>query len=426
MAGMFYSLSEVAERLNKTEEEVRQMVKGGQLREFRDGSKLLFKKDEIDALSGTGPAIQEEQPEQADEQVEQADAQEPMEVSSDTSETDISGQAGGEDIDEELVGIEDEISLTDEGSSIGLSLDDETALNAGISEGDQDDIGLAPEGTGISLGGDDESEMVDLSPDEDQGYEADSDEGTKLGEEGVKVLGEDDKGYDLTEDTLGETTELSVEGDAESLDSDDVNLESFGSGSGLLDLSLQADDTSLGAVLDDIIPGAGGGGDAGAADMGGMGEDLALADAEEEPSMEETPEAAAEEETEEVSMMPEMPAPAPAPVAAVAAAEPPADASSNAFGVMLLIPFAVLIYMILVITNAFVDVVPSIVSGIGDMIWYIAGGLGAVALVIMIVGMMAGGGSKPKTAKAAKPKKTKAPKAAKAKKPKKEKKKKKK
>ena len=31
-------------------------------------------------------------------------------------------------------------------------------------------------------------------------------------------------------------------------------MESFGSGSGLLDLSLQADDTSLGAVLDDILP----------------------------------------------------------------------------------------------------------------------------------------------------------------------------
>ena len=36
----------------------------------------------------------------------------------------------------------------------------------------------------------------------------------------------------------------------------DSNLESVGSGSGLLDLSLQADDTSLGAVLDDILPAA--------------------------------------------------------------------------------------------------------------------------------------------------------------------------
>ena len=31
-----------------------------------------------------------------------------------------------------------------------------------------------------------------------------------------------------------------------------MNLDSFGSGSGLLDLSLQADDTSLGGILDEI------------------------------------------------------------------------------------------------------------------------------------------------------------------------------
>jgi hypothetical protein len=33
---------------------------------------------------------------------------------------------------------------------------------------------------------------------------------------------------------------------------EDVNLDTFGSGSGLLDLSLQADDTSLGGILDEI------------------------------------------------------------------------------------------------------------------------------------------------------------------------------
>ena len=33
---------------------------------------------------------------------------------------------------------------------------------------------------------------------------------------------------------------------------EDINLDSFGSGSGLLDLSLQADDTSLGGILDEI------------------------------------------------------------------------------------------------------------------------------------------------------------------------------
>jgi len=48
MAGMFYSLQESAEKLNKTEEEIKQMVKDGLLREFRDGADLLFKVDEIE------------------------------------------------------------------------------------------------------------------------------------------------------------------------------------------------------------------------------------------------------------------------------------------------------------------------------------------------------------------------------------------
>ena len=50
MAGMFYSLAEAAEKLNKTEEEIKQIVRDGQLREFRDGPNLLFKVEEVEAL----------------------------------------------------------------------------------------------------------------------------------------------------------------------------------------------------------------------------------------------------------------------------------------------------------------------------------------------------------------------------------------
>ena len=50
MAGMFYSLQEAAEKLGKTEDQVRAIVQSGQLREFRDGPNLLFKVDEVDAL----------------------------------------------------------------------------------------------------------------------------------------------------------------------------------------------------------------------------------------------------------------------------------------------------------------------------------------------------------------------------------------
>ena len=55
MAGMFYSLKEVAAKLNKTEEQVKEVVHQGRLREFRTGgSEVLFKIDEVEALmSGT-------------------------------------------------------------------------------------------------------------------------------------------------------------------------------------------------------------------------------------------------------------------------------------------------------------------------------------------------------------------------------------
>ena len=47
MAGMFYSLQEVAKKLNKSVEEVKKIIREGRLREFRDGPNLLFKVDEV-------------------------------------------------------------------------------------------------------------------------------------------------------------------------------------------------------------------------------------------------------------------------------------------------------------------------------------------------------------------------------------------
>jgi excisionase family DNA binding protein len=60
MAGMFYSLKETAEKLGIAEDEVQQLATDGKLREFRDGSNLLFKIEEIEALLGEGPAVEPE------------------------------------------------------------------------------------------------------------------------------------------------------------------------------------------------------------------------------------------------------------------------------------------------------------------------------------------------------------------------------
>ena len=61
MAGMFCSLEEAAEILNKTPDQIKELVTQGRLREFRDGTSLLLKLDELQALAaeeGIEPAME--------------------------------------------------------------------------------------------------------------------------------------------------------------------------------------------------------------------------------------------------------------------------------------------------------------------------------------------------------------------------------
>jgi len=51
MAGMFYTLQEAAEKLNKTEEELKQIIEQGKLRGFRDGPSIFLKIDEVEAFA---------------------------------------------------------------------------------------------------------------------------------------------------------------------------------------------------------------------------------------------------------------------------------------------------------------------------------------------------------------------------------------
>ncbi|MDX2131913.1 MAG: helix-turn-helix domain-containing protein [Planctomycetota bacterium] len=52
MDKMFYSLEEAAQKLGKSVEDVRQMAARGQLQEFRDRDKLMFKREQVDLLAG--------------------------------------------------------------------------------------------------------------------------------------------------------------------------------------------------------------------------------------------------------------------------------------------------------------------------------------------------------------------------------------
>lgn len=306
MAGMFYTIQEVATKLAKSEDQIREMVKDGKLREFRDGTKILFKINEVDAMAGPASVPFAE---------ESAISLTPLD---DTSSLMPSGSPGGST------------------SAIPIDLGDEA---------------------------------FDLS-------KAD----TALTGEGLNVLGETDSEFKISDDAMGKThASAAAEPSLEKIE-EDVNLDSFGSGSGLLDLSLQADDTSLGGVLDEIYPGAeaGGGGISSATPAAPM--DVA---AEAEQMLTETAAAPAEQ------MMP----------MSMGYIEPEPDAMSNMMGLMLIVPFLAAIYAIIVAVAATRNTVPVLLTAVQGIIWYVMIGAAVVSLLIMAMGFVFG--VKPKAAKTA-------------------------
>jgi hypothetical protein len=168
MAKMFYTLEEVATKLKKSPDEVKQMAKSGQIQEFRDRDKLMFKVDQIDLLAGT---------------------------------------------DEETGDVH--LELADSHAGSGLS--GRSSSHSGLDLKEDSSIGLADsrEGTGISVFDTDHG-----------GEQRGSGPG---GGAGITAAGDTAVGMETVDDEL--------------------SLESVGSGSGLLDLTRESDDTSLGAEL---------------------------------------------------------------------------------------------------------------------------------------------------------------------------------
>lgn len=168
MAKPFYSIDEVCQKLGKTESEIRDLVRDGALREFRDAGKVFFKAEDVDRLAGGG-----------------------------------AGDSG----EITLAAADDEIpSLTD--ASSGTSI-----------------IGLQPVG--------------------EEEPEPKKEDTAVVSSSGIGVFDDDELDIDADPMAATQVTDASMD--------DQVQLDSSGSGSGLLDLTREADDTSLGAeLLDDI------------------------------------------------------------------------------------------------------------------------------------------------------------------------------
>ena len=391
MAGMFYSLQEAAEKLNKTEEEIKQIVQGGKLREFRDGPNLLFKVEEVEALMS--PATEEA--------LEAVDL-EPAALEPEALEPEIPEIEELEAAKPEAEALEPEVPEL-EGFDLDIPAGDNPELEALEAEmlapaeeaSGTSEILLAPEtGAPLALN---ESELTNAD--------------TALTGEGISVLGETDGDFDITDDTLAETAiPMSTTGTGPEMPLEeiegDVNLDSFGSGSGLLDLSLQADDTSLGGILDEIYTDEVEGAEPSFEEAGA---DSAAAVGGEAGEMPDDETAMVPEPTPDMSMA----------VAARPFAEAAPDMSSNTLGMLLFLPLLVVIYTTVVAVSGQKEVMPSVLSGIQAFIWFIMGGAAVVALLVAGVAFMSGGGGATKVKKPKKPKAKKAPKAKKEKKPKK-------
>ncbi len=193
MAKMFYTLEEVAQKLGKSTEDVKQMADNGKLQLFRDGEKTMFKCSQVDAMAG------------ADRLTLTGESNSMLDVKGDTNP--------------DLMGTGITIFDSDQIKSAGDSM---------ASSG----VGMKTGSTAIELAGRSEPVKPVDAPISDKVSVFDPDEVREA-------------------DSMAAT-----QADAKfNMKDEDLALESVGSGSGLLDLTRETDDTSLGAeLLDEIYP----------------------------------------------------------------------------------------------------------------------------------------------------------------------------
>jgi hypothetical protein len=142
----FVSFDDAKERLGKSNEELQSMIDEGDLRVFRDGGELKFRKEDIDALAG-GPAEGEEGAEEesagdtlmsidadilfAEEEEQPADSAAETWIAADTEGV-FPGEAGGE----QVAGVEEAMAAPEtEPAPLALSPEtDESSLGAVLSD----------------------------------------------------------------------------------------------------------------------------------------------------------------------------------------------------------------------------------------------------------------------------------------------------
>ncbi len=204
MAKQYYSQAEAAAKLEMTEDQIKSMVRDGQLREYRDAGKVHYRVDEVDRLA----------------------------TKEGSSIVDLAMESG-------------DIGLADSADAVALA--DSSVPPAGSGEIPLAGSGEIPLSDSskfdlVAAGEPDLADSADVSL-EGSGSSPSPKEDTKITNVGINVF--DDEELQIEADPMAETriTEAPEE----------IGIGGVGSGSGLMDLTRESDDTSLGAELLDVI-----------------------------------------------------------------------------------------------------------------------------------------------------------------------------
>ncbi|HVX87178.1 MAG TPA: helix-turn-helix domain-containing protein [Phycisphaerae bacterium] len=299
MAKMFYTSDEAAQKLNMSQDGLKDLVTQNRLREFRDGNRVMFKVDQVDKVVSERQAAEQKK----------------------TGDTGLSDSG---------------IALAPSDSAAGdaISLSDTAHPTA-----KDDTVAAAP---------------------------GQSDSGVKVFESGeMKAV-----------DASAQTQIQPPTSDS----SDQLSLEGVGSGSGLLDLTRESDDTSLGAeLLDEIYPGGDAKGESGIASASGIFEQAGAGDVGSSTGLENVATSAP------VATSPM--------IAEVEAADP----SAEAFGGMAFASLIVMVVGIIVVGSFFRGYSPQWVETVTantTNLFIFAGALVLVSAILTGIGMFIGKASR--------------------------------
>ncbi len=268
MAKMYYNREETLAKLGLNEDTLKSWVREGKLREFRDAGKLNYLVDEVDRLAaGSGAPLSLE--DSGDLPLAPPEDDTPSASRLGKAAAKAGGSGSGLELGSTAgMSIEDgtgDFKLSDSGSSGGISISDSSGSTGPLSLGDSgggsgggismadsggssgaltlEDSGAAAaerrkpsgSGTGSDLGRD----IVSLDEVDKSAVEGMKKDDTVITNIGISVFDDDD--LEIAADPMAKT--LMTGGD------EHLGLDGSGGGSGLLELTRESDDTSLGAEL---------------------------------------------------------------------------------------------------------------------------------------------------------------------------------